>query len=204
MIASTTPYLEWLIALGGAVALLLTWFGWGRKAVERRRATIREQNARELKRAAMLEHVYVTLKPNSGSSLTDHVAEIRDVTSRTDKTLAITETGRRTLVAIMEIGEWHSNEQGACIYINPAACRLCNRPESDFLGRNWYNVVHPADAEWVAEQWDLAVRERRTFQARYRWTRSDGSPVPIRVVANPSLDSRGSLIGWVAIVRSDA
>src|SRR5574343_1381769 len=103
MLTSTTPYLEWLIALGGAVAAVLTWYGWGRKALNRRRAKIQEEHARNIKRAMMLEQVYVTLRPNGGSSLADRIADIQTTTARTDKTLAFTQTGRRTLVAVMEI-----------------------------------------------------------------------------------------------------
>lgn len=193
---STTPYLDWLIALGGALAVLLGWFKWGRKKVQ----TVRATSAR---RVRMMEEIYVTLKPNGGTSLVDHVAEIKQTTRLIDRTLSTTEIGRRTLVSVMEIGEWHSDAHGQCTFINAAACRLTNRPESDFLGRNWYNVVHKDDVERVAHEWYLAVEERRTFRMRYRWVRSDGSPVPISVVANPVVDSGGDLIGWVAIVRQD-
>lgn len=194
-------YLEWLIGLTTLTSALVGgWYGVG-KWYKSRRAKIHAINEQQRRRVMMLEQVYVTLKPNGGTSLVDHVAEIKTVTRQTARTLAVTETGRRTLVSVMEIGEWHSDSQGLCTFINPAACRLCNRSESDFLGRNWYNVVHKDDIEWVADEWYRAVAERRTFQASYRWTKSDGTPVPIKVVANPIVDSSGDLIGWVAIVR---
>ncbi len=192
MFDTTHRLFEWFVALTAAIAASFGWYKWGKKRVNK-----------HVRRTQMIEDIYLTLKPNGGSSLVDRVADIHVTTKRMDKTLALSETGRRTMISVMEIGEWHSDSSGKCVYINAAACRICNRPEADFLGRNWYNVIHADDAEWVASEWDRAVRELRTFRLSYRWTKSDGTAVPVRVVASTVLDSGGGLIGWVAIVRPE-
>jgi len=202
MLTSTTPYLELFVAASGATAIVGGWYAWLQRRAKALAATRETERLRQVRKENMIEEIYVALKPNGGSSIADHMADVRKRTERIDRTVSTSEIGRRTLVAVMEIGEWHSDSDGQCIWINGAACRLCNRPEDDFLGRNWVNVIHPADVPRVIDEWDDAVRERRQFRSRYRWTTSEGESIPITVLANPVLDSGGVLTGWVAIVKA--
>lgn len=135
-----------------------------------------------------------TLSPNGGKSIYDRISSV-------DKKLCISEVRSRTLVTNLEIGEWQSDINGQCTFVNSAACRMLNRTEADFIGRNWVNVIYPEDRERVIEEWDRAVQERRVFELQYRWLHFDGHPVEIGVTATPLIDSTSTVIGWLAVVR---
>ena len=139
-----------------------------------------------------LDKVCETLGPNGGSSLYDKLTAI-------DRRTVITEARGAALTDAMGVAEWQSGINGECLSISRAACRRTQRAESEFLGYNWRNVVHPDDSERVAEEWHNAVKEGRIFTMRYRWTTDSGTAIPIRATATP-MRSGGVLIGWIASV----
>lgn len=138
--------------------------------------------------------IYYTLGPNGGKSLYDKIVNI-------DNRLARAEVRSKSLITALDIAEWQSDINGNCLYVNPAACQLLSRSPEDFLGRNWVNVIHPDDREEVIQEWDQAVKERRTFMGKYRWLHSDGESIRIKAVGHPVFDSGNNLIGWLAVVQ---
>lgn len=141
-----------------------------------------------------IDKIEYAVGPNGGRSLYDKIVNI-------DNRLAKAEVRSKSLITALDIAEWQSDINGNCIYVNAAACQLLNRTQDDFMGRNWVNVVFPADRERIIEEWDTAIKEKRTFIAEYRWMHSDGTEVPIKVVAHPVFDSSNNLIGWLAVIQ---
>lgn len=139
-----------------------------------------------------IDRVCETLGPNGGSSLYDKLHAI-------DRRTIITEARGAALTDSLGIAEWQSGTDGSCTSISRSACRRTSRAESEFLGFNWQNVVHPDDIERVAAEWHEAVAHGRTFSLRYRWTTSKNVAIPIRATATP-LHSGGVLMGWIASV----
>ena len=142
---------------------------------------------------ARIDRVCETLGPNGGSSLHDKITAI-------DRRSAVAEARGVTLTDSAGVGEWQSSTSGVCTYISRNVCRRTGRAESEFLGHEWRNVIHPEDVERVEDEWNAAVREGRSFSLRYRWTHSDGHSIPIRATASPLRIGAGVLVGWIASV----
>ena len=139
--------------------------------------------------------IYETLGPNGGSSFYDKVVAIDKKISYNLVRLAVTNE-------INGIGEWFSDLDGRCTYINTTALLLTNRIEDDFLGMNWMNVIHPDDRNRVHDEWISSIREKRNFVLSYRWTNRNGDAIPIFAVSKPVYDSSNTLIGYIAVVSN--
>lgn len=178
---------EWavlIVGVGGAAGVLIAAWRFAHSKVITPVAQVFQQ----------IDELAKVVKPNGGTSLYDRVHSIGSL-------VAQNEARSRTLVESLGIGEWHSDTNGNCIFINSAACFATNRLPDEFLGRNWVNVVAEYDRERVEREWDDAVKTRRRFVYRYHWTKQDGTPIAIRAVSSLVHDGIGNLTGWVALVH---
>lgn len=187
-------YIGSIVAIGTSIGAIYLAGRKFKKFIDQKKTAVVVRLEKFDKTVQRVDQMYITLGPNGGKSLHDRIVNI-------DRTVNVGELRGRTMLNSEGIGEWQSNNDGQCTYVNAAACRMLNRQESDFLGRNWVNVIWREDRERVIEEWDVAVRERRHFQLAYRWLHIDGSPVSIVASANPVFDSAHVLIGWLALVR---
>lgn len=190
MLQTLTDNLNLIVSVSAASGALVGFGVWIRGR------WVRPFHATLARRLAQLDAVVASVRPNGGASLYDKIDSI-------DRRLAVAEVRSKTVLSTMCLGEWHSNSEGVCVYVSPAACRLVGRSSEDFLGNNWHNVVWPEDRERVADEWAAAVRGQRVFEMRYRWWTHTGELVPIYATANPLFASDGTLTGWLAVVDRD-
>lgn len=141
-----------------------------------------------------IDKISYALGPNGGTSLYDKIHSI-------DKKTSLGNVRSEALNATLGIAEWQSDEDGHCIRMNAVGCMVTNRPESDFLGSNWMNVVHEEDRERVIHEWDNSVKHKKDFLLVYRWTSSDGDSLYIDVIGKPIYDSSGKIIGYLGTAK---
>lgn len=183
-ISTVNEWIAAIVGIGGAVAVIVAaWRLAHRRVVHPVTHLFRQ-----------IDELSKVVKPNGGISLYDRVHAIGLL-------VAQNEARSRTLVESLGIGEWHSDINGNCVFINSAACFATNRLPDEFLGRNWVNVIAAYDRERVEREWDAAVKTRRRFVYRYHWTKQDGTAIPIRAVSSPVQDGGDNLTGWVALVH---
>jgi PAS domain S-box-containing protein len=92
-----------------------------------------------------------------------------------------------------------SNDQRPdSLYISPQIEGLLGHPPGAFLSDPalWYQIVHPEDADRIAQTWREAREGRRLFECEYRMIRTDGTEVWIRDGAVPVCDDNGSVVFW--------
>jgi PAS domain S-box-containing protein len=140
-----------------------------------------------------IDKVCDTLGPNGGKSFYDKISSI-------DKKLGITNTRGAALNSALGLGEWLSDAKGNTLKVNDIICRITGRPESDFLGQEWQNVVHPEDREIVIEEWENSVRYFRDFKMRYRFVSSDRESLTVDATARLIHDSTGNIVGYLGTV----
>lgn len=140
-----------------------------------------------------VDKISSTLGPNGGSSIYDKICSM-------DHKLSINDSRSETLNSVIDIGEWQSDENGLTTSINDVICRMVGRPETDFLGQNWINIIHPDDRHLVTVEWFDCVKNNRTFKMEYRWLDNEGHSVPILAVGKPIFDSSNKLKGWIGSV----
>ncbi len=92
------------------------------------------------------------------------------------------------------------NENGHCLYVNPAYEKLTGFEIGKFLGRSWEEVVHPEDRARVVTEWKLACAVGTAYENTCRLVCQDGSVVWIKTTANKITSS--SLSGYVGTVEN--
>ena len=147
-----------------------------------------------LDRLEKIDKISETLGPNGGSSLYDKMHAI-------DRKLGTSVVRSEVFNSVLGFIEWESSPDGQIIKVNDVACRVTVRPEHDFLGNNWMNVIHDDDQEAVFDEWRDSLLNRKDFKMKYRWTTSHGTPVVVDVVAKPVYDSVGKLTGYLGSGR---
>src|SRR5579884_1543756 len=113
----------------------------------------------------------------------------------------MTGTKRRSrygmLAALSPVGLFYTDAEGNCRYVNRQCCRLVGRPARQLKGRGWVEVLHPADAPRVIEQWNRAVPNGEPFQCEHRLNRTDGRTVWVLAQAVPERTEGGAVLGFV-------
>ena len=113
----------------------------------------------------------------------------------------LVEESRRLLGLAFEsapIGMAFFNPEGEYIRVNPALCRLLDRPAEALVGRRDQEFTHPDDREAdVAAAWRILDGEIDTWQAEKRFVRPDGTVV--WVIANMTFlrDENGHPVAWL-------
>jgi PAS domain S-box-containing protein len=140
-----------------------------------------------------IDKVCETLGPNGGKSFYDKISSI-------DRKIGITNSRGSALNSALGLGEWLSDPEGNTIKVNDIICRVTGRPETDFMGQDWQNVVHPEDREIVIDDWENSVKYHRDFKMRYRWTNSNGAEIIIDATARLIHDSNNKIVGYLGTV----
>ena len=113
----------------------------------------------------------------------------------------LVEESRRLLDLAFEsapIGMAFFNPEGEYIRVNPALCRLLDRPAEGLFGRRDQEFTHPEDRESdVAAAWRILDGELDTWQTEKRFVRPDGSIV--WAIANMTFlrDEDGHPVAWL-------
>lgn len=141
-----------------------------------------------------IDKISATLGPNGGTSLYDKVNSI-------DKKISVADARGASLNSVFGLVEWQSDINGQTLKINDVACRMTRRPESDFLGNNWMNVLHAEDEEAVLDEWRDSLKNQKDFRMKFRWTTSESETVFVEAVAKPVYDSGGKLHGYLGTAK---
>lgn len=143
-----------------------------------------------------LDRLEAQVKPNGGTSL-------RDVIDRMSARLEGVETLNRTRWYMdPQIASFRNDEHGNCTAANLRLCQLFRVPESEIIGMNWRNCVHPGDIERCTREWMEAVKLGQDFAMRLRYQDVDGIPIPALCTAK-AMRVAGAVTGWIGIVEPE-
>ncbi len=145
-------------------------------------------------RLAKIDAISSTLGPNGGKSLYDRIVKM-------DEKIASTDVRGRNVSSILDLYEWQFDEQGHCTYVNPAACRLLGRHEDEFIGNNWETVISEFDRDRFIEEWNSAIKSKRSLEIVCSMTKYSGETVKFKLAATPLFDSCKELKGWLTVAR---
>lgn len=143
-----------------------------------------------LDRFDKIDKVYLAVGPNGGTSLYDKVVSL-------DKKISIADARTQSLNSALGLAEWHSDHEGHTLAVNDIACRLTGRPETDFLGSNWINIIHEEDRAEVVAQWFAAIKDKRTFIMEYRWLDNENKSILVQSIARPIFNSQNKFLGYI-------
>lgn len=108
-----------------------------------------------------LKLLLAQVTPNGGTSLRDSVNRIEHhVGELTAVNEAVQQLSRKPM--------FKTDAEGSCIWINAACTLVTGKGIEDLKGWGWLSVIHPDDKDYVEEEWQCAVKDKRRFDLRYR------------------------------------
>ena len=139
-----------------------------------------------------LDVVVGELQVNGGNSLRDVFNSLLiDI---------LAETGVRRAMHTDSVAFWESDAEGQCIFASNKLGEIMDMNPHDILGDGWITKLHPDDVERVTRAWEMAVKQRRTFIADYRFVHDDGSSVTVQGHCHPIPNKRRDIIQFVGIL----
>lgn len=108
----------------------------------------------------------------------------------------------KMLVAIGDTPMWEADALGGILDVNPAFEELVGRSAQELSGMGWENVIHPDDRSQATHAWDRAVREHKSYSARYRvYSARTRGWVTARSYAQERKDAQGKCVGYVGVTE---
>jgi len=105
---------------------------------------------------------------------------------------------RRQLLETTLEGYWEISPDGITVEVNPAMCRILDRPRQDIIGKSTFEFVDAKNAEILkAEQ--IARKQGLIGYYEAELQRPDGTNIPCINNATPILDENGKLTGTVGM-----
>ena len=105
-----------------------------------------------------------------------------------------------TLANITPVGVFLTKPNGYTTYVNPKWTTISGLSQSEALGYNWLNAVHPEDKIQTKKGWDLATNNKKSSYAEYRFIHPDGSIKWVLGQAVPEIDTDNQIIGYVGTI----
>ena len=141
-----------------------------------------------------IQVIAAEFRPNGGSSLRDAINRIEDkIMLQEQKTIAI--------IKSLRIGTWIADEKGKCIDVNKSLCEIADRTESEILGDNWLNWVHPDEKDDVFMEWNRCVQNDLNFDIEYRYVLPNKKIQLVHAMAYRLKDNKGNLIGFLGTLE---
>ena len=139
-----------------------------------------------------LDIVVGELQVNGGNS-------IRDVFN-TLLIDALAETGTRRAMHTDVIAFWESDKDGKCIFASNKLGELMDMNPGEVLCDGWITKLHPDDLIRVTHAWEMAVHQKRTFIADYRFVHDNGDVINVQGHCHPVVNSKKEIVKFIGIL----
>ena len=140
------------------------------------------------------------LTPNGGNSIHDKLGK---VTNMIASILSMQEHFMyrdRGFYSLMDIPVFETDNSGSCVYANRAYCDLTHLTESQVYGAGWINAIASDERDFVMNQWQHAVEQKRDFKQEYNYSNKDGK-IPVVCHATPVMNNKKEILGWLGKVE---
>jgi PAS domain-containing protein len=143
------------------------------------------------KLAEKLDFIVSQLSPNGGSSL-------RDAVNRLEKHQRISESKMAQYLDTKDAAIFETDANGLYTWVSKSYEKLVGRPKIELINWGWTVPILGADLESIRYEWDLAVKQKRIFEASYRIERA-GVIIHCRCRAIPVLFN-DEVVAWTGIL----
>lgn len=117
--------------------------------------------------------------------------------SFTNHILQVNEQQYVTLAEAVQVGLYHNDSEGNCIYINQKCCEILDITLDECIGKGWVSRLHPDDQEFVWKSWDEAFETKSPWENEYRFIQRDGTIIWVYAQTVFVFDEQGENIGSV-------
>lgn len=183
-------------AIVGLTALGALWKYALKPVVEGVRQTYRIARLTEQK-LEVLERLEQSVRPNGGSSL-------RDAVDRIEKEVILANVRARAVLELAPYGVFEADESGDYTYVNRVWQHMTGVRPDEALGSGWQRAILPEDRVQVAESWQSAVEDERSWVHWYRLKHQDtGAVLPVRVSTVAVRGSDQRVLGHIGLLVQD-
>lgn len=141
-----------------------------------------------------IESIQKELTNNGGSSL-------KDAVQRIEKSLCVERVKMRFLLNESEHICFETDAEGHYISANERYLNMLGIELEDCLNNSWKNYIHVHDREFVFENWNLSIKEEKSFNHKYRLIDAKDNPIPVHIKTFPIQNVDRKIIGWLGIVN---
>lgn len=160
--------------------------------------------ARDTRKDGSILEIEVTGVAFHHHGMSQHLGIIQDITARVraEEALQLSEEKFRTIVETTTEWIWEIDLEGRHTYCNPALESILGYTSAEFLGVNSMELIHPDDAQSVAESLPEFIANGTGWRNWVlRWQHKNGSWRHLESNAEPILNSHGTLIGFRGVDR---
>jgi len=126
----------------------------------------KEKDRKDIDRKKLAD-IHSELRFNGGGSIKDAIFDLKKTTQNINFRLDGIEENQKLSMNLQGIAYWVSDNDGKCIYVSPALCKLLGRSESDIVGNNWMAILHPDDKKRIVEAWEFSIENKTPFDEIY-------------------------------------
>ena len=94
---------------------------------------------------------------------------------------------------------WSASPKGRFRYLNPGVFDYLGLSREEIVRTDRFDWMHPDDVERMRESFQRCLKDSVPYEAEVRLRRRDGVYRWCRVVAQPSRDGDGRIIGWYGV-----
>ncbi|RJX31894.1 MAG: PAS domain S-box protein [Desulfurivibrio sp.] len=116
-----------------------------------------------------------------------------------EEELRCSERRFRQLVSMSPAGIYLTDRKGRCTYANERWCAMAGLSPDEAAGLGWLKSLHPEDRAYVKSAWGKMVASAGHWGMEYRFRNKSGATVWVYGLANPLLDDKGKVTGYIGI-----
>jgi PAS domain S-box-containing protein len=107
----------------------------------------------------------------------------------------------RTLADQAPIMIWMTDEKGNSIYLNSKWCEFTGLLKDHCDGILWASFIHPDDKEKTFTEWQMAVKDHKTYSRNFRYRNASGEYRIIHATFSPRINEQGTFMGYIGILN---
>ncbi|WP_165842835.1 PAS domain S-box protein [Phenylobacterium deserti] len=128
-----------------------------------------------------------------------YVGSVIDIQDRreAEEIVRDSEVQMRTLLDAMPAIVWLAAPDGQLTYFNQRWYELTGQTVRQALPNGWTAVLHPEEAEFIADEWRTARAEQRVYEVESRYRLKNGEYRWYLIRAEPIRDESGEIVRWL-------
>jgi len=158
--------------------------------------SIKKQYDELCKIHSMIPKIYSELTPNHGTSIKDKVDKIKEKVDENTKVTKQICLRQRWILDNREEPIFECDAEGKCTWVNEKYCQLTKFSPSNLLENGWKNVIHEDDREHVLDEWESALKDKRSSTCSFRIVDHDGVVYHVTSIATVTED-----MGYIGSIR---
>ena len=128
-----------------------------------------------------------------------HAVDVTEkVVSR--KKIEESENELRNIMDTAPVIIWISDEHNQNIYLNQQWYDFTGQGREESMGMGWVDVVHPEDRKEARERFEMAMREKDSYEIFFRMRTTEGNFRWMLNQGSPRIDKEGRFFGMVGAV----